>query len=120
VLIVVALQLWLLTATMNACLGGEDSIIWPGGIVSAAGLTLNVGLPALPAPDGADRQRRRLSDGACWRGRRQETSRCLRSMPVRSSRNIPPFDALALSRAAGRERFFAHALEISPEVDVDR
>jgi len=44
VLIVVVLQLWLLTATMNAWLGGDDSIVWPGAAVSAGGLTLNVGL----------------------------------------------------------------------------
>ena len=43
VLIVVILQLWLLTATMNAWLGGDDSIVWPGALVSAAGLALNVG-----------------------------------------------------------------------------
>ena len=46
VLIVVVLQLWLLTATMNAWLGGDDSIVWPGLAVSAAGLALNVGLLA--------------------------------------------------------------------------
>ena len=46
VLIVVILQLWLLTATMNAWLGGDDSIVWPGAIASAAGLALNVGLLA--------------------------------------------------------------------------
>jgi hypothetical protein len=44
VLIIVILQLWLLTATMNAWLGGDDSIVWPGALVSAAGLALNVGL----------------------------------------------------------------------------
>jgi hypothetical protein len=44
VLIVVILQLWLLTATMNAWLGGDDSIVWPGVVVSAGGLALNVGL----------------------------------------------------------------------------
>jgi hypothetical protein len=44
VLIVVVLQLWLLTATMNAWLGGDDSIVWPGAAASAAGLALNVGL----------------------------------------------------------------------------
>ena len=44
VLIVAMLQLWLLTATMNAWLGGDDSIVWPGAVVSAAGLALNVGL----------------------------------------------------------------------------
>jgi hypothetical protein len=46
VLVVVVLQLWLLTATMNAWLGGDDSIVWPGAVVSAAGLALNVGLLA--------------------------------------------------------------------------
>jgi hypothetical protein len=46
VLTVVVLQLWLLTATMNAWLGGDESIVWPGAIVSAAGLALNVGLLA--------------------------------------------------------------------------
>jgi hypothetical protein len=44
VLIVVILQLWLLTATMNAWLGGDDSIVWPGLAVSAGCLALNVGL----------------------------------------------------------------------------
>ena len=44
VLIVVVLQLWLLTATMNAWLGGDDSIVWPGALASATGLALNVGL----------------------------------------------------------------------------
>ena len=44
VLIVVVLQLWLLMATMNAWLGGDDSIVWPAAAVSAAGLALNVGL----------------------------------------------------------------------------
>lgn len=44
VLIVVILQLWLLTATMNAYLGGDDSVVWPGAIVSIACLVLNLGL----------------------------------------------------------------------------
>ena len=44
VLIVVILQLWLLTATMNAWLGGDDSVVWPAAAVSVGGLTLNVGL----------------------------------------------------------------------------
>ena len=44
VLIVVVLQLWLLTATMNAWLGGDDSVVWPAVGVSAAGWALNVGL----------------------------------------------------------------------------
>jgi hypothetical protein len=46
VLIVVVLQLWLLTATMNAWLGGDESIVWPGLAVSAGGLALNLGLLA--------------------------------------------------------------------------
>lgn len=44
VLILVILQLWLLTATMNAWLGGDESIIWPAGIASALCFLLNVGL----------------------------------------------------------------------------
>jgi hypothetical protein len=44
VIMLVALQLWLLTATMNAYLGGDDSIIWPAAAVSLACLLLNVGL----------------------------------------------------------------------------
>ena len=44
VLIVVVLQLWLLTATMNAWLGGDESIVWPGLAASGACLALNVGL----------------------------------------------------------------------------
>ncbi len=35
VLILVILQLWLLTATMNAFLGGDDAVILPAAIVSA-------------------------------------------------------------------------------------
>ena len=41
VLILVILQLWLLTATMNAYLGGDESVIWPA---TGACLMLNVGL----------------------------------------------------------------------------
>ena len=44
VLVIVVLQLWLLNATMNAWLGGDDSIVWPAAGASAAGLALNVGL----------------------------------------------------------------------------
>ncbi len=44
VLIMVVLQLWLLTATMNAWLGGDESLVWPGLAVSAGALALNVGL----------------------------------------------------------------------------
>ena len=44
VLILVLLQLWLLMATMNAYLGGDDSVIWPAAGASAVCLALNVGL----------------------------------------------------------------------------
>jgi len=44
VLIVVVLQLWLLTASMNAYLGGDRSVIWPAAIGSLACLLLNAGL----------------------------------------------------------------------------
>ena len=44
VLMIVVLQLWLLTATMNAWLGGDDAVVWPAATVSAGGLALNVGL----------------------------------------------------------------------------
>ena len=44
VLIIVILQLWLLTATMNAWLGGDDSVVWPAAAVSAACFALNAGL----------------------------------------------------------------------------
>ena len=44
VLILVVLQLWLLTATMNAYLGGDDSVIWPAAIASLLCLLLNAGL----------------------------------------------------------------------------
>lgn len=44
VLILVVLQLWLFTATMNAFLGGDDAAVWPGLAASAACLALNLGL----------------------------------------------------------------------------
>ena len=44
VLTLVVLQLWLLMATMNAHLGGDDSVVWPAALVSLACLALNVGL----------------------------------------------------------------------------
>jgi hypothetical protein len=44
VLILVVLQLWLLTATMNAYLGGDESVIWPAAFASVVCLGLNVGL----------------------------------------------------------------------------
>ncbi|MCL4217440.1 MAG: hypothetical protein KJ052_10620 [Candidatus Hydrogenedentes bacterium] len=44
VLLLVILQLWLLTATMNAFLGGDSSIVWPAAIASLACFGLNLGL----------------------------------------------------------------------------
>ncbi len=44
VTVVVVLQLWLLTATMNAWLGGDDSVVLPAAGVSLACLALNAGL----------------------------------------------------------------------------
>ena len=44
VLIIVILQLWLLTTTMNAWLGGDDSVVWPAAAASAGCLALNLGL----------------------------------------------------------------------------
>ena len=42
--ILVSLQLWLLTATMNAYLGGETSILVPAALASLVCLALIVGL----------------------------------------------------------------------------
>jgi hypothetical protein len=44
VLIIVMLQLWLLMATMNAYLGGDESVVWPAALVSLACFGLNGGL----------------------------------------------------------------------------
>lgn len=44
VLIIVTLQLWLLMATMNAYLGGDESVIWPAAFASLVCLGLNAGL----------------------------------------------------------------------------
>ena len=43
-LMLLVLQLWLLTATMNAYLGGDDSVIWPAAAASLGCLLLNAGL----------------------------------------------------------------------------
>lgn len=43
-LILVVLQLWLLTATMNAFLGGDESVVWPALGASLGCLALNLGL----------------------------------------------------------------------------
>ena len=44
ILILVILQLWLLTATMNAYLGGDEGVIWPAASASISCLLLNAGL----------------------------------------------------------------------------
>jgi hypothetical protein len=44
VMIILILQLWLLTATMNAYLGGDETILLPAALASLVGLALNGGL----------------------------------------------------------------------------
>ena len=44
VAIIVVLQLWLITATMNAYLGGDEQVIWPAAIASIVCFGLNLGL----------------------------------------------------------------------------
>jgi hypothetical protein len=44
VLLLVVLQLWLLSATMNAALGGDQAVVWPALGASMACLALNLGL----------------------------------------------------------------------------
>ncbi len=44
VVVIVVLQLWLLTSTMNAFLAGDTSILLPAALASLACLGLNAGL----------------------------------------------------------------------------
>ncbi len=44
VLIVVVLQLWLFTATMDAYLRGEETILFPAALASLGCFLLNIGL----------------------------------------------------------------------------
>jgi hypothetical protein len=44
VLTLVVMQLWLFTATMNASLGGDESVVWPALLSSGGCLLLNSGL----------------------------------------------------------------------------
>lgn len=44
VLLLVMLQLWLLMATMNAFLSGDESVVWPAALASVGCLALNGGL----------------------------------------------------------------------------
>ena len=58
VLILLVMQLWLLTATMNAFLGGDDGVVWPALGASLGCLLLNLGL--LTMRERAARVRGRL------------------------------------------------------------
>lgn len=42
--VIVILQLWLFTATMEAYLGGDDAVVVPAGLASLACLGLGLGL----------------------------------------------------------------------------
>jgi hypothetical protein len=42
VALLVVLQLWLLTATMNAWLGGDSSVVWPAALSSLGCLLINL------------------------------------------------------------------------------
>jgi hypothetical protein len=42
VTLLVVLQLWLLTATMNAWLGGDSSVVWPAALASLGCFGLNL------------------------------------------------------------------------------
>jgi hypothetical protein len=44
VLTLVLMQLWLLTATMNAWLGGDETIVWPAALASLGCFLLISGL----------------------------------------------------------------------------
>ena len=44
VAVITMLQLWLLSATMNAFLGGVDTVIVPAALASVGCLMLNLGL----------------------------------------------------------------------------
>src|SRR5579871_4610716 len=44
VLFVVLLQIWLLTATVNAWLGGDETILWPAAVASGICALVNFGL----------------------------------------------------------------------------
>jgi hypothetical protein len=40
----VVMQLWLLTATMNAWLGGDRTVVWPAALASGGCFALNLWL----------------------------------------------------------------------------
>jgi len=55
VLILVVLQLWLVAATMNAYLGGDDAVVWSALGASVACLALNLGCCGTCCDDDATR-----------------------------------------------------------------
>jgi hypothetical protein len=44
ILVLVIGQIWLVTATVNAYLGGNDAVVLPAAVASVVGLLLNLGL----------------------------------------------------------------------------
>lgn len=44
ILLLVVCQIWMVTATVNAFLGGDDSIVWPAAIASLICFAMNLGL----------------------------------------------------------------------------
>lgn len=42
--LLVILQLWLLTATMNAWMGGDHGVVWPAAVASLACFAFNLAL----------------------------------------------------------------------------
>lgn len=44
VLLLVVMRLWLLSATMNAYLGGDESVIWPAALASSVCCMFNARL----------------------------------------------------------------------------
>ena len=44
VTLLVVMQLWLLTATMNAWLGGDSSVVWPAALASLVCFVGNLAL----------------------------------------------------------------------------
>ena len=44
VALLVVMQLWLLTATMNAWLGGDSSVVWPAALSSLGCFVFNLWL----------------------------------------------------------------------------
>jgi len=71
VLIIVILQLWLLTATMNAYLGGDDSVVWPAAIASVPSKSVMMASRSAPFSrrtiDGQTLKRCRVIARGRWR-----------------------------------------------------